>query len=351
MKVLIAANVDSYRNPYVRTLYKGLLANECDVTCSIDNFWEIPLSYNIIHIQWPNLLMRGCNGDVFKLKRHIDRIKDRGIKIIVTCHNLVPHYSNNQNLIKAYDIIYNCADCIIHMAEASITLLCEKYTNLKAQHVIIPHHIYDTEYNFNISKEAARKHLALPTNKKIIVCFGAFRDEDERNLVIATAKKMKKNYVFVCPGFCGSLKMQKNILKFTKKLYEYIRIKISILSYPIITKTSFVSDEELPYYYAASDMAFIHRVSILNSGNLPMAFFAGMPVLGPNVGNVGNILEDTNNAIFNINNIANIPDIIDKIITNNDIGSRNKNIATKLWSVDVISKRTKELYLQLSGNQ
>ena len=71
-------------------------------------------------------------------------------------------------------------------------------------------------------------------------------------------------------------------------------------------------------------MAFIHRVSILNSGNLPMAFFAGMPVLGPNVGNVGNILEDTNNAIFNINNIANIPDIIDKIITNNDIVSKNK---------------------------
>lgn len=343
MKVLIACNVDSYQNPYIRTLYKGLLANGCDVTCSVSDFWEKPFDYDIVHIQWPNLLMRGCNGDVAKLDKHINKIKETGIKVLVTCHNVDPHYSSNSELYKIYDIVYTNVDYVIHFAEASIELLCKKYPNLRAEHVVIPHHIYDTEYDFNITKEFARKHLSLPLNKNIVVCFGAFRAQEERELVLTIAKKLN-DYVFLCPNFCGSIKIQRNIIKTVREFLNYMKIKIKILLYPIKTTLSFVSDDELPFYLAASDIALIHRVKILNSGNLPLAFYAGKSVLGPNIGNVGYILKETNNAVFEIDNIDEIPSIIKSIITDDRIGANNKKIALEKWSVDVVSKSIISLY-------
>jgi hypothetical protein len=52
-----------------------------------------------------------------------------------------------------------------------------------------------------------------------------------------------------------------------------------------------VDDNILPYYYAASDLAFIHRVKILNSGNAIMPMLFGKVVVGPDVGNVGVLLK------------------------------------------------------------
>lgn len=343
MKVLIAANVDSYSNPYIRTLYKGLLANECNVTCSIYDFWKNPFEYDIVHIQWPNLLMRGCDCDVAKLDKHIKKIIEKGIKVLVTCHNIDPHYSSNNDLYKIYDIVYTNVDYVIHLAEASIELLCKKYPNLKAEHVVIPHHIYDTEYDFNMSKTFARKRLSLPLNKNIIVCFGAFRAQEEREIVLTIAKELN-DYVFLCPNFCGTINIQRNILKMFREFLNYMKIKLKILFYPIKTTRSFVSDDELPFYLAASDVALIHRVKILNSGNLPLAFYAGKPVLGPNIGNVGYILKETNNPVFEIDKIDEIPSLVKTIITDNRIGANNKIIAMEKWSVDVVSKSTISLY-------
>lgn len=343
MKVLIVANIDSSPNPYVRTLYKGLIANGCNVTCSINDFWEKPLLYDIIHIQWPNSLAQ----NISKLEKHLKWIKAKKIKIVVTCHNIVPHYSTNNQLIKTYKIVYTNADCIIHLAEYSISLLCKEYSITNTQHVVIPHHIYDNEYHFNISKEEARKYLSLPQEKKIIVCIGAFRNKEERDLVIDTAKKIGKNYLFLCPSFCIKPQKRKNLIKLAYDICKYIKVKIQTLIYPIIiNKTGFVSDKELPYYLAASDVAFIHRIKILNSGNLPLAFYAGKPVVGPNAGNVGYLLKMTNNITFDINHTKDIPTIIESI-TDDNIGKQNKKIAMKLWSVNIVSMNLKKLYSSL----
>ena len=57
MKILIVCNINSYANLYVETLYKGLQQKGIDITCSISEFWNNVTAYDLVHIQWPNLLV------------------------------------------------------------------------------------------------------------------------------------------------------------------------------------------------------------------------------------------------------------------------------------------------------
>ena len=90
--------------------------------------------------------------------------------------------------MRLYELLYSQADVIVHMGMYSCELLKSQYSN--AQHVVIPHHIYDDVYNFSISQEEARQRLHLPTDKKIILSFGKFRNNEERDFVLSLRKNL-----------------------------------------------------------------------------------------------------------------------------------------------------------------
>ena len=55
-------------------------------------------------------------------------------------------------------------------------------------------------------------------------------------------------------------------------------------------------------YMVSSNVIFIQRKDILNSGNVPLAFLYHKVVVGPKVGNIGELLEATGNPTFCPNN-------------------------------------------------
>ena len=125
MRILIACNVDSYPNPFVKILYNGLIKQGVDVTCSIDEFWSNSNSYDLVHIQWPNLLVEKTDVDCTRLRCVISNLKKQHIPLVCTCHNLVPHYNNEKALNNTYKIVYDNCDYIQHLGEKSIELLKE----------------------------------------------------------------------------------------------------------------------------------------------------------------------------------------------------------------------------------
>lgn len=54
---------------------------------------------------------------------------------------------------------------------------------------------------------------------------------------------------------------------------------------------------------SVADIALLQRVKILNSGSLPLNFYFGNVVVGPDVGNVGEILKKTGNPVFNVEDV------------------------------------------------
>lgn len=347
MKVLIACNRKVTGNAFVRTLEDSLQELGVNAICSLDDFWHSWQKYDIIHLQWPDPLVNGLET-IEPLKKHLCQIKESRIPIVITCHNLHPHYSNKNIMNEAYNVVYDMVDCFVHMGSYSYKLLEKRYHH--AKHVIIPHHIYDTVYKFIPSREDAMKHLRLDPKLMYVLCFGTFRHDEEREIAIRASEIMYKcNGKVLAPSFF-KYKLHKNILVTMEEYIKHMRYKLKYRN--IVMSKGYVSDDELPYYYAASDIALIHRKEILNSGNLPMAFYMGKVVVGPNIGNVGAILLETMNPTFNIHNIESLDEALKKAIKLNSLGKgeANRCYAKNKLSSKIIANKYANLYQTLCSN-
>lgn len=346
MKILIACNRDSYKNPYVSTLADGLVEQGVDVTCSIVEFWNNATSYDIIHIMWPNLLVDKSDEDCKKLQYVISEIKHRGKILMCTCHNIKPHYNDGVAINNAYRIVYESCDCIHHLGNASIRMLKDLYPNIRAKSVVIPHHTYDKLYNLNICKRDARSKLKIPLDAKVIMSFGSFRDDEERKLVMDLSDKLGNKYYLLMPGFYRDEIFRKNILKGLMVLFKTIKYTLIAKRHKLHICHSYISDNMLPYYMAAADIMLIQRVKILNSGNVSLAMLAGLAIVGPNTGNVGAILEETGNEIFDTSNTKELYDIINRMFDKRQIlGTKNREYAMRYLTTASVSYQLKDLYL------
>lgn len=330
-------------NPYVYTLvdYLSMKYKNIEFAYREDIFWtdEI-MEYDIIHIMWPDPLISN-EKDASTLIQQLQRIKGNKKTIICTCHNLVPHYTNSTQRRDAYVIAYQFADIFIHLGEYSRDVLIQKYP--EAKHVIIPHHVYDTVYPKLYSKEEALRKLNYK-NRKYAISLGAFRDKEEKNLFMQIADEFRKYGIYcIAPSLL--------VLPHGRITRQWItkRIKLLLLKlkHPnVITNIGYVYDEQIPYYYALSSISIIQRLEILNSGNVPLGMYFGNVILGPNVGNVNDILAKTGNPRFDVNNLKSIPNACakaNKLLSKNK-GILNREYALSNWKTEYIAEQLYEMY-------
>lgn len=280
MKVLfVCNNIKTAVNPYIYTLIEALKKKQnILVEHGVNKFWNNASSYDIIHFQWPEIL---CNWEktlsdtnLSKIKQHILNLKKHNIKLVITCHNLCPHTIKDENIIQLYDFLYSTCDAVFHLDSYSAKLFEKKYPTIK--HFIVPHHIYETLYQFNISSTEAKKRLRLPQNKICILCFGEFRNDQERNLILELQKRInKKQYIILTPSFY-KIKDKTNPIKIIKDIYNILKYSYHGIKFKLKT----LDNHQCELYFCSADIIMIPRINILNSGNLPMGFAAGKVVIG-----------------------------------------------------------------------
>ena len=348
MKVyLVAKRVDHYVNKFIPELVYGLknAGNEVDV--GLDILWtEKVFQYDIIYFQWPEFLFnKASNEDCINLKKKIDELKLAGKTVVAHCHNLKPHDPSKIIETELYKIIYGNCDVMIHMGEFSLKKMQKEYPN--ADHFLVPHHIYSHFYSFGFDKLLCRKELGLPENKTIILSFGVFRNDRERSLFLNLRKKLDSSkYEMVAPSFFRGKLLQKNIFSGLKNLFKYIKYKLCGIEF----STKFIDDDDMEKYFCAADIILIQRPDILNSGNLPMGFAAGKIVVGPNVGNVSDILCSTNNPVFKLDDKNSLINAIEKakILVANNYGLFNKKFAETYWTPERIGQSLTTIFQKVN---
>lgn len=327
MKVLIVyTQKNNIDNPYVSTLYNALKKKGTDIICSVNEFWYSETIYDVIHFQWPEEIINWdySNPDIInELKQRIDYLHLKGSKFVYTRHNIHAH-KNSYIINTIYNIIEMDSDLIIHMGNYSLNNFKQIYPN--SNNLIIPHHIYENTYAENIDIKYARTKLNIPNNKFVITCFGAFRNKTEVAMVLSGFLRLKiKNKFLLAPRLVYINKHPKPP-KYLKIIISYLIYNILIpfvnLSSKIYIKSGdqLISNQDVPLYLSASDIIFIQRKDILNSGNVPLAFLFQKVVVGPDVGDVGEILRQTKNPTFNPNNIPSIVSAIYKAKHLSEIG-------------------------------
>ena len=348
MRIFIThENPYSSGNPYMYTLMDCICRSHSDVQFGwgTDVFWrDHILSYDIIHFHWSQVFMNSgrTKHTLEELRERLDFLKKRGIKIVSTCHDLQAHYSDCASFSDALGIVYENSEAIFHLGEYSKKLFEERYP--LAKHFLLPHHLYNTVYNNFPTKEESIEKLGLNNDNIYILCFGAFRDEEEREPILSLAKRMHNRKVYIlAPSFINMRRKFKfgvcPTKSFLKILYYRIRFHICCSGKSVVP----ISDDLLPYYYGASDLVLIQRKKILNSGNVIMPLLFERIVVGPDVGNVGGFLKEYGFPTFNVNE----PDSVYKAVISG-LERKNSNIsrneALSRLSTEKISQMQYEYY-------
>ena len=347
-------------NHFVPSLANTLQKQGCEVVYGLERLWtDDVFDCDIVHFQWPEFVLGNqkkefSDDDITRMSHRLMQLKEKGVKIFVQVHNLKPHTKNDKNFLRLYELLYLQADVIVHMGRYSCELLQSQYPN--AQHVVIPHHIYDDVYSFNIPQEEARHRLHLPTDKKSILSFGKFRNDEERNFVLSLKKNFNSQLstlnsqlstVFLMPGFYRETLHTWNPMKLAVRLYNTCKYKLKGIRFC----HEVIPDDLMQCYFCAADVVLIQRLDILNSGNLPMAFHAGKVVVGPDVGNVGQILRETGNFTFDPHDIRSAVSALQKALTDTAKGKENRTYAIEHWAPDLIATTLLRCYQQANNKK
>lgn len=344
MNIYIAIN-NPYKNqnPFVRTLIDGIkhLHPDAHIAYGLELLWrEECLNYDIIHIQWPEVFAFNATY-LNNLADRLVFLKNKGKIIISTCHNINCHFRRKANRDAAYPIVYGISDYMIHLGNYSLELMKNLYPN--AKHVLIPHHVYDHIYKLPLPKKDCANILKINSKKNYILCLGDFRNKKERELVIKMSYMLPPNYSVLAPSF-SKIQKRRNLFYLIKPLCIYLYYK---LKYPKIKNLGrFVTDEEIPQLFGVADFCFIQRINGINSGNVPMSFLMGKVVVGPSIGNIKEILEETGNPIFDPYVEESIRIAIQKgiYLSSQNKGFNNREYALHQLSTYTICEKIYKLY-------
>lgn len=297
-------------------------------------FWEIEhLSYDIIHIHWPEALFDWnpvTMEDIIGLQDHLKKIRKKGIKIVITRHNSIPHRRHELDNI-LYQYCYEQADAIFHMEEYSKIEYQKYYGDFdwyaRQQHFFAPIIMY-TQLPNTITKAEARRQLGIDANRFVYMVLGAIRTKEERSLLERIASELtdKQDMLYVAqwPYYGKRLGL--------KQWREWRMKKKYPQHYFVPAKP--IADEDMQVYLNASDVLICPRTDSLNSGLISLGFSFGLTVLGPSTGNIQPILHKSGNPIYNPQDLSTIGENLAATKKLSKVGKGGENLifAKKEWS-------------------
>lgn len=298
MKIFIPSLKDA--NPYLDEILK-YTKNEF----VFDDFRNFKPSYQIVNIQWPESLFgweEPTSNQLKKLEEEIINWK-KFSKLVYTYHDERNHFGMTPNYIKLFELIESNADAFIHLGQLSKSKLQVKYPN--AEHCIIVHPLYLNSFTKG-NKLEARQKLNIDPNSLVIIAPGRIRSLEERKMLLEAFNTVaKKNKVLISnnmlpfvvkKNFKGRVRLKK-YLDINKVLTQRLRNKYLPPKYRF--NYGFTKQEEFSVMLSAADIIFIPRINSLNSGNVFLGLSYKKVIVGPEIGNIQEVLEEFNFPVFN----------------------------------------------------
>ena len=290
-------------NPFLSELVVSLERLGHNVCTGLFRF-SYPLeTYDIVNIHWPEYLVPAT----IKQKDAIDWLADilRQIpldtKVVATVHNCKPHQSGDTTL---YELVYSRADGFAHFANASIKYLQKEYAEQTAakSHCILMHGNY-SYFGNSLDRIEAKQKLCIPPSRYHMVIVGNIRKSCDYDVFKEAVFSATSQGVIV--SFCGSLTPKtpiKSLVDFLRRAKQeylsFIRRLPLLFCKGFIHRASWLRRNDFQVLLSSSDFVFIHRPDSLNSGNIALGFTYGCTVIGPSTGNIGEVLKDTKNYVY-----------------------------------------------------
>jgi D-inositol-3-phosphate glycosyltransferase len=214
-----------------------------------------------------------CLGTIGKLVRS-------KTKVLALTDNIIPHEKRAGDTMFTRYFVNNC-DGFIAMSKTVLNDISKFSAN--PHKAYSPHPMYET-YGPPVSKAEARKKLNLQENDKIILFFGLIRHYKGLDILIeAMADERIKN---------SSIK-----LLIAGEFYEDKQPYLDLiekhqLKNSIILHDKFIANDEVRYYFCASDLVGQTYRNATNSGVTMVGYYYSKPMLVTSVGGLAEIVPD-----------------------------------------------------------
>lgn len=232
--------------------------------------------YDILHVQW----MIFSPLDFYFLKKIKKNCK---IKLVDTIHDILPFNQKFYDL-KYHKKIYNLADKIIIQADNNIQRFDSLFPNLKSKVSLIPHgHFLD--YAEYVDQKNARLTLDLPQEKMIFLFFGQIKKVKGLGVLLEAFAQYCNQFHDAILVIAGS------VWKDDFSSYEKI-IKDNNISDFIKQEIRYISDDELKYFFNASDCCVLPYLDVYQSGVIQLCYAYQKAVVATDLGAFREVVLD-----------------------------------------------------------
>ena len=213
-----------------------------------------------------------CLGTILKLVN-----RNKFTEIICIADNVIPHEKRmGDTLLTNY--FFSSIHRFVTMSE-KVNQDLKTFTQKPSINIVHP--IYD---NFGdiLSKEEARKHLALPVNEKIILFFGFIRKYKGLDLLLEAMNNASIREANIKLLIAGEFYDN-------KEEYDLIIAKYNLAN-SLYLRTQFIDNSEVNYYLSAADFVIQPYKNATQSGVTPLAYHFEKPMLVTSVGGLANLV-------------------------------------------------------------
>lgn len=207
------------------------------------------------------------------------------VKLVWTVHNLYEHETKHRKLERlAKRLVAQLVDKIIVLGPSAQPLVINHYKADKNKIEISLHGHFNHVFPKNIrSKAQCRKALQLPDDKLIYLFPGVAKEYKGIVEMVETFKKWAN---------------EKTVLVIAGKISSQTLTHIGSLPSNVIIRNEFIANEDMPKYFVAADWTVIPYQRILTSATLLTAMGLGSAVIVPQMGTLGDYLDEQGGILY-----------------------------------------------------
>ena len=336
--VLLPYKLDA--NIYVRELGRAYHATGADVVFGFENMFEPCVQPTLLHLHWPELYRSAPAGSerekAQRLLSAIDTYRQGGAKVVWSVHNLAAHERSAEGIAEVvYQGVIDRTDLIVHHCARSVSLLSEIYrVGDQTAQIVVPHGHY-LAYPRGVTRADARRWLGIPDDAFVYLHFGNIRGyKGLDDLFDAFDQVSVENKWLLVAGRYASITGEGGWRD------RWLMWRKQRLGRRMTLRLTSVPDDRIQHYMAACDCTVLAHRQGLNSGVAVLAMTFGRPVVGPDIGCIGEVLRAGKNVLYKTGNAANLAAAMAQVsrLDPHEVEARNSAVAAS-WTWDAMAEK------------
>ncbi len=233
---------------------------------------QLATQAGVMHFHWIGSMTAGnrARETVFKTFFFIVLLlafRLRGIKLVITLHNLLPHDKGHERVqILSRKTILKLFDAVVLHSPSALKQTDEAF-GIKGKSTVIPHPNYMGYYPDSVTREEAREYFGLDQSQNVILFFGMLRPYKQIDTILSMMKdpSFEEKLVLIVGGMNRT----------GNRLFD------GVASRNIIVHDRFIPDEDVQYYFRSADCLVLptSSSSALTSGAAALSVTFQTPII------------------------------------------------------------------------